>query len=45
MTSVVIHYPPYYGHEKSVKMLKLFAKMVLPELQKEEQPLTALAAE
>ncbi len=45
MTSVVIHYPPYYGHEKSVKMLKLFAETVLPELQKEEQPLTALAAE
>lgn len=45
MTSVVIHYPPYYGHEKTVAMLKLFAETVLPELQKDEAPLTALAAE
>lgn len=45
MTSVVIHYPPYYGHEKTVAMLKLFAETVLPELQSEEAPLSALAAE
>lgn len=45
MTSVVLHFPPYYGHEKTMRMLKLFSETVLPELQREEAPLTALAAE
>ncbi len=33
LSSLVLHYPPYYGPEKSLKMLRLFAKEVLPEFQ------------
>ena len=29
-SSMMIHYPPYYGPSKTVKMLQLFAKEVLP---------------
>lgn len=43
MTSVVLHYPPYYGPAKSIAMLRLFAETVLPELQRDEPPLTAIA--
>jgi len=43
MTSVVIHYPPYYGPEKSIAMLRLFAETVLPELQRDEPPLQGRA--
>ncbi|MCB1509698.1 MAG: LLM class flavin-dependent oxidoreductase [Hyphomicrobiaceae bacterium] len=32
VTSLMIHYPPYYGMEKTVEMLKLFAKEVLPNI-------------
>jgi alkanesulfonate monooxygenase SsuD/methylene tetrahydromethanopterin reductase-like flavin-dependent oxidoreductase (luciferase family) len=33
MTSLVLYYPPYYGEEKTLKMLQLFAETVLPEFQ------------
>ena len=33
MTSLVLYYPPYYGEEKTLKMLRLFAETVLPEFQ------------
>jgi len=31
-TSLMIHYPPYYGLEKTLGMLRLFAKEVLPNI-------------
>jgi alkanesulfonate monooxygenase SsuD/methylene tetrahydromethanopterin reductase-like flavin-dependent oxidoreductase (luciferase family) len=31
-TSLMIHYPPYYGMERTIAMLKLFAKEVLPNI-------------
>ncbi|HEX4509859.1 MAG TPA: hypothetical protein VH328_07270, partial [Burkholderiaceae bacterium] len=30
MTSLLLHYPPYYGREKAMKSLKLFAERVIP---------------
>jgi alkanesulfonate monooxygenase SsuD/methylene tetrahydromethanopterin reductase-like flavin-dependent oxidoreductase (luciferase family) len=30
MTSLLLHYPPYYGREKTMKSLKLFAERVIP---------------
>ena len=30
MTSLLVHYPPYYGREKTMKSLKLFAERVIP---------------
>jgi alkanesulfonate monooxygenase SsuD/methylene tetrahydromethanopterin reductase-like flavin-dependent oxidoreductase (luciferase family) len=30
MTSLLLHYPPYYGREKAMKSLKLFAERVMP---------------
>ena len=30
-SSMMIHYPPYYGPSKTVKMLELFAREVLPQ--------------
>ena len=42
-SSVVIHYPPYYGSEKAVRSLRLFAEEVMPDLQGDEAPLQALA--
>lgn len=30
LTSLVLHYPPYYGPEKALKSLKLFAEEVMP---------------
>ena len=32
-TSIMLHYPPYYGVEKTLDMLRLFAKEVLPHIQ------------
>ena len=32
-TSIMIHYPPYYGVEQTLDMLRLFAKEVLPHIQ------------
>jgi alkanesulfonate monooxygenase SsuD/methylene tetrahydromethanopterin reductase-like flavin-dependent oxidoreductase (luciferase family) len=31
-TSITLHYPPYYGVEKTLDMLRLFGKEVLPHL-------------
>ncbi len=36
MSSLVLHYPPYYGPEKTLKMLRLFAEEVLPEFRERE---------
>jgi alkanesulfonate monooxygenase SsuD/methylene tetrahydromethanopterin reductase-like flavin-dependent oxidoreductase (luciferase family) len=33
MTSLLLHYPPYYGHEKAMKSLRLFADKVMPEFR------------
>lgn len=33
VTSIMIHYPPYYGPDKTIEMLRLFAKEVLPHIQ------------
>src|SRR5258708_24326946 len=30
MTSLLLHYPPYYGRDKAMKSLKLFAERVIP---------------
>jgi hypothetical protein len=30
ITSLVLHYPPYYGVEKTLNSLRLFAKEVIP---------------
>ncbi|NDH61120.1 MAG: LLM class flavin-dependent oxidoreductase [Alphaproteobacteria bacterium] len=30
MTSLLLHYPPYYGREKTMNSLKLFAERVIP---------------
>jgi alkanesulfonate monooxygenase SsuD/methylene tetrahydromethanopterin reductase-like flavin-dependent oxidoreductase (luciferase family) len=32
-TSIMLHYPPYYGVEQTLTMLRLFAKEVLPHIQ------------
>lgn len=33
MTSLLLHYPPYYGHDKAMKSLRLFAEKVMPEFR------------
>jgi alkanesulfonate monooxygenase SsuD/methylene tetrahydromethanopterin reductase-like flavin-dependent oxidoreductase (luciferase family) len=33
VTSLLLHYPPYYGHEKTMKSLALFAEKVMPEFR------------
>jgi alkanesulfonate monooxygenase SsuD/methylene tetrahydromethanopterin reductase-like flavin-dependent oxidoreductase (luciferase family) len=33
LTSLLLHYPPYYGHEKTMQSLHLFAERVLPEFR------------
>jgi alkanesulfonate monooxygenase SsuD/methylene tetrahydromethanopterin reductase-like flavin-dependent oxidoreductase (luciferase family) len=30
MTSLLLHYPPYYGREKAMRSLRLFAERVIP---------------
>jgi hypothetical protein len=30
MTSLLLHYPPYYGREKTMKSLRLFAEVIPP---------------
>lgn len=30
LTSLLLHYPPYYGHERAMRSLKLFAERVMP---------------
>ncbi len=46
-TSIMVHYPPYYGQEKIMKMLRLFGKEVLPHIRDEDSdqvvPLAAKA--
>lgn len=33
LTSLLLHYPPSYGHEKAMKSLRLFAEQVMPEFR------------
>jgi alkanesulfonate monooxygenase SsuD/methylene tetrahydromethanopterin reductase-like flavin-dependent oxidoreductase (luciferase family) len=33
LTSLLLHYPPYYGHEKAMASLRLFAERVMPEFR------------
>jgi alkanesulfonate monooxygenase SsuD/methylene tetrahydromethanopterin reductase-like flavin-dependent oxidoreductase (luciferase family) len=33
LTSLLLHYPPYYGHEKAMRSLKLFAERVMPSFR------------
>lgn len=40
-TSMMLHYPPYYGPDKTLAMLELFAAAVMPELAGDETPLAA----
>lgn len=37
-TSIMLHYPPYYGPERISAMLRLFAKEVLPVVQAMDAP-------
>jgi alkanesulfonate monooxygenase SsuD/methylene tetrahydromethanopterin reductase-like flavin-dependent oxidoreductase (luciferase family) len=43
MTSLLLHYPPYYGREKAMKSLRLFAERVMPAFRPPAQ--RAVAAE
>ena len=43
MTSLLLHYPPYYGPEKVLDMLRLFSATVMPEFRGD--PPTHVAAE
>jgi alkanesulfonate monooxygenase SsuD/methylene tetrahydromethanopterin reductase-like flavin-dependent oxidoreductase (luciferase family) len=40
-TSMMLHYPPYYGQERTLDMLRLFAKEVLPHVQAMSAPRAA----
>ena len=42
MTSLLVHYPPYYGREKAMRSLRLFAERVIPAFR---PPATRAAAE
>jgi alkanesulfonate monooxygenase SsuD/methylene tetrahydromethanopterin reductase-like flavin-dependent oxidoreductase (luciferase family) len=33
LTSLLLHYPPYYGHDKAMRSLRLFAEKVMPEFR------------
>jgi alkanesulfonate monooxygenase SsuD/methylene tetrahydromethanopterin reductase-like flavin-dependent oxidoreductase (luciferase family) len=33
LTSLLLHYPPYYGREKTIQSLRLFAERVMPEFR------------
>lgn len=41
MTSLLVHYPPYYGHEKAMKSLRLFAEKVMPVLREDARKAAA----
>ena len=41
MTSLVLHYPPYYGAEKTIRMLRLFGEAVLPAFKDETRAAAA----
>jgi alkanesulfonate monooxygenase SsuD/methylene tetrahydromethanopterin reductase-like flavin-dependent oxidoreductase (luciferase family) len=34
LTSLLLHYPPYYGHDKAMRSLRLFAERVMPEFRR-----------
>jgi alkanesulfonate monooxygenase SsuD/methylene tetrahydromethanopterin reductase-like flavin-dependent oxidoreductase (luciferase family) len=34
LTSLLLHYPPYYGHERAMRSLRLFAEHVMPEFRR-----------
>jgi alkanesulfonate monooxygenase SsuD/methylene tetrahydromethanopterin reductase-like flavin-dependent oxidoreductase (luciferase family) len=34
LTSLLLHYPPYYGHERAMRSLRLFAEQVMPEFRR-----------
>ena len=42
-TSIMLHYPPYYGVQQTIDMLRLFAKEVLPHVQTKPEPNRAVA--
>jgi alkanesulfonate monooxygenase SsuD/methylene tetrahydromethanopterin reductase-like flavin-dependent oxidoreductase (luciferase family) len=42
-TSIMLHYPPYYGVQQILDMLRLFAKEVLPHVQGKPVPNAAVA--
>jgi hypothetical protein len=33
LTSLLLHYPPYYGHDNTMQSLRLFAEHVMPEFR------------
>ena len=33
LTSLLLHYPPYYGHDNAMRSLRLFAEKVMPEFR------------
>jgi hypothetical protein len=33
-TSQVLHYPPYYAHDRAMRSLRLFAERVMPEFRR-----------
>ena len=33
LTSLLLHYPPYYGHDNAMRSLRLFAERVMPEFR------------
>ncbi|MDE0972972.1 MAG: hypothetical protein OSA01_12060, partial [Arenicellales bacterium] len=35
ITSLVLHYPPYYGKDNTLKSLRLFAEEVIPAFRTE----------
>ena len=37
-TSLMLHYPPYYGQERTLEMLRLFSKEVLPHVHAMDVP-------
>jgi alkanesulfonate monooxygenase SsuD/methylene tetrahydromethanopterin reductase-like flavin-dependent oxidoreductase (luciferase family) len=37
MTSLLLHYPPYYGREKTMNSLKLFAERVIPAFRPQQK--------
>ncbi len=42
-TSIMVHYPPYYGKQQTIDMLRLFSKEVLPHVQGKPTPNAAVA--
>ena len=34
LTSLLLHYPPYYGHDNAMKSLRLFAERVIPAFRR-----------